>query len=216
MRHQNDERYRLQGKEKELNGALCFQSTWYQDKPFHKLHPVGRGGWFSAPSPVCHWRLAGGWAVWSHALGLSVMPPDNELFDGGYVLMTNLVQTLKMIAIEFRDTTWSPIQMGLPVKDNVIWVAEDPRELNSFSSSALCPSHWCPRKNPQEAKQDRRKSACCHGWNKKKMNKHMAPGKEHASSVRCLRTPKVSIMRTLQAKFSADVTGFGIQPHDSH
>lgn len=34
MRHQNDERYELQGKEKELNSALCFQSTWYQDKHF--------------------------------------------------------------------------------------------------------------------------------------------------------------------------------------
>jgi hypothetical protein len=29
LRHQSDERYRAQGKETELNGALCFQSTWY-------------------------------------------------------------------------------------------------------------------------------------------------------------------------------------------
>lgn len=41
MRHQNDERYRLQGKEKELNSSLCFQSTWYQDKLFHRHHRLG-------------------------------------------------------------------------------------------------------------------------------------------------------------------------------
>lgn len=32
----------------------------------------------------------------------------------------------------------------------------------------------------------------------------------------CSRTPQISIMRTPQAKFSADVTGLGIRPHVSH
>lgn len=41
MRHQNDGRYRLQGKKKELNSALCFPSTWYQGYPFYKHHPLG-------------------------------------------------------------------------------------------------------------------------------------------------------------------------------
>lgn len=40
----------------------------------------------------------------------------------------------------------------------------------------------------------------------KKMDKHMAAGKGHANSIHCW-TPKVSIKRTLRAKFSADVTG---------
>lgn len=35
----------------------------------------------------------------------------------------------------------------------------------------------------------------------------MTPRKEHASSIHCLWTPEVSTMKTLQATFSADVTG---------
>lgn len=44
MRHQNDERYGLQGKETELNGVLCLASTWYEDKPLHMHHPLAPSG----------------------------------------------------------------------------------------------------------------------------------------------------------------------------
>lgn len=97
--------------------------------------------------------------------------------------------------------------MGLPRKDSIIQVAVYLIKLtfiiSLYSSHSLCLSHLWPRN-----KQDRRKATCCNGWDKKKMDKYMTPGKEHANSLHWFWTPKVSRMGTLQAIFSADVTGF--------
>ena len=98
------------------------------------------------------------------------------------------------------------------MKDIIIQVAVDLIKLtfiiNLYSSSSLCPSHLWPQNNLKEVKQDGWKAACCNGWGKKKMDKHMIPGKKQGSSIRYLWNPKVSTMKTLQATFSADVTGF--------
>lgn len=119
MRHQNDERYRLQGKEQKLNHVLCFQGAYTKMGHFMStgLWPsrgYGRGGRVLAPSPGFRGRLppTGGQAVGSHALGLSLMPLYNELFDGGLCSHDKSSSGTKNESRRILRF-WSPTQMGL-------------------------------------------------------------------------------------------------------
>lgn len=101
--------------------------------------------------------------------------------------------------------------MGLPLKDSIIQVAVDPMKptviVNLFSPSALCPSHLWLRNNLGVIKHKKRKLHVAMDGTKR-IRARLAPRREHANSTHCLWAPEVCIMRTLQAKFSADVTRF--------
>lgn len=67
------------------------------------------------------------------------------------------------------------------------------------------PSLWWLRNDLRQTEQNKSKGACSHRWTER-TRQGLAPRKEHANSTQCLWAPKVCIMRTLQAEFSADVT----------
>lgn len=98
------------------------------------------------------------------------------------------------------------------MKDSIIQVAVDLIKLtfiiSLYLSFSLCPSHLGPQNNLKEIKQDGRKAACCNVWGKKKMDKHWYLDKSKSIQSTICGLPKLAQMKTFQAIFSADVTGF--------
>lgn len=197
---------------------VLFVSKAHGTKISHLITPSygplwpGRGGqgeWFSAPSLAC--RQCGLSSVWNHTLGLSLIPAYEELSDRGYVLMTNLVQMLKMIAIYIFNTIKPHLNGSSHARQHHTRgsgsdKADTHRELIFF----VCPLPFplVAQNNQQEVKQDRRKAAyCCNAMDEKEMDKPMAPEKSVPAQATVCELTQVSMMRPLRAKFSADVAG---------
>lgn len=99
LKHRSDERYRLQGKRRKLNSALCFQSAWYQKKLLYKHHTMPpRAVWGFWPQAVhTGSQVDSANAAETHALSVPqvLLMMDSE---SHYVLMKNLVQAVGMRA----------------------------------------------------------------------------------------------------------------------
>lgn len=99
LKHQSDERYRLQGKRRKLNSALCFQSARYQEKLFCKHHAMPpRAVWGFCPQAVhTGSQVDSANAAESHTLSVPqvLLTMDSE---SHYILMKNLVQAVGMRA----------------------------------------------------------------------------------------------------------------------